>query len=171
MSTPFIGQIDLFAGNFAPRNYATCQGQLLSISQNTALFSILGTTYGGDGRTTFGLPNLESRAPMHPGRGPGLSQRRLGERAGSPTVPLNEAENGVHNHPMLAGTAGTTNTPAANLGIADVNSVFAAPSSPALGLDGNALLPQGSGVPHTNEQPYLVVTFIIALQGVFPSRN
>ena len=96
MSTPFIGQIDLFAGNFAPRGYATCQGQLLSISQNTALFSILGTTYGGDGRTTFGLPNLESRAPMHPGRGPGLSQRRLGERSGSPSVPLNEAENGVH---------------------------------------------------------------------------
>lgn len=170
MSSPFIGQIDLFAGNFAPRNYATCQGQLLSISQNTALFSILGTTFGGDGRTTFGLPNLESRAPIHPGRGPGLSQYRLGERAGTSSVSLNEAENGVHNHPMLAGTAGTTNEPGATLGIANV-SVFAAPSSPAPTLDGNAILPQGSGQPHANEQPYLVVTFIIALQGVFPSRN
>jgi microcystin-dependent protein len=170
MSTPFIGQIDLFAGNFAPRNYATCQGQLLSISQNTALFSILGTTYGGDGRTTFGLPNLESRAPMHPGRGPGLSTRRLGERGGSATVPLNDAENGVHNHPMLAGIVGTTNVPAATLGIANV-SLFAPASSPVPGLDGNALLPQGSGSPHANEQPHLVVTFIIAIQGVYPSRN
>ncbi len=170
MSTPFIGQIDLFAGNFAPRNYATCQGQLLSISQNTALFAILGTTYGGDGRTTFGLPNLESRAPMHPGRGPGLSQRRLGERAGSPTVPLNEAENGVHSHAMLAGTTGTSNVPAATLGIANA-SLFAAVSSPAPGLDGNAIAPRGSGVPHANEQPYLTLTFIIAIQGVFPSRN
>ncbi len=170
MADPFIGQINLFAGNFAPRNYALCQGALLPIAQNTALFSILGTTFGGDGRTTFGLPNLQSRAPMHWGNGPGLTNRRLGEVGGSDTVSLNETENATHSHPMLAGTAPTANVPAQNLAIANA-SLFAAPSAPALMLNQNAIAAQGSGSPHPNTQPYLPISFIIALQGVFPSRN
>ena len=169
MATPFIGQIDLFAGNFAPRNYSFCQGALLPISQNTALFSILGTTFGGDGRTTFGLPNLSSRAPMHPGNGPGLSSRRLGQLGGSATVPLNESENASHSHSMLAGTVADSNVPAADLAIGGAG-LFAAPS-PALVMNANAIGDQGSGSPHPNQQPYLAINFIIALQGVFPSRN
>ncbi len=170
MADPFVGQINMFAGNFAPRGYALCRGSLLPISQNTALFSILGTTYGGDGRTTFGLPNLQSRAPMHPGNGPGLTSRRLGEVGGSATVSLNESENAVHSHSMLAGTAPTSNVAATNLAIGNAN-LFAAPSTPALALSANAIEDQGSGSSHLNEQPYLAITFIIALQGEFPSRN
>jgi len=170
MSEPFIGQINLFAGNFAPRNYSTCQGQLLSISQNTALFSILGTIYGGDGRTTFALPNIGSRGPMHWGRGPGLSSRIVGQRVGSNTVGLTEAENGSHNHPMLAGTAATTNIPSSTAALANAT-LYAAPSAPNLVLSPDATAKNGSGTPHENRQPYLAVNFIIALQGVFPSRN
>ena len=170
MSEPFIGQINMFAGNFAPRGYAFCQGALLSISQNTALFAILGTTFGGDGETTFGLPNLSSRAPMHPGNGPGLSNRRLGDVGGSATVPLNESQNASHSHQMLAGTAPDSNVPAEGLAIGGA-SLFAAPSTPALAMNANAIGDQGSGSPHANQQPYLAISFIIALQGIFPSRN
>lgn len=170
MSEPFIGQIDLFAGNFAPRNYSTCQGQLLSISQNTALFSILGTIYGGDGETTFALPSLGSRGPMHWGRGPGLSSRVIGQKLGSATVGLTEAENASHNHPMHAGTAATTHIPSASVALANV-ALYAAPSTPNLVLKPDATAKNGTGTPHENRQPYLAVNFIIALQGTFPSRN
>src|SRR6266496_5051174 len=105
MADPFLGEIRIFAGNFAPRGWAVCNGQLLAISQNTALFSLLGTTYGGDGRTTFGLPNLQGRAPMHQGQGPGLTPRTLGEQAGSQTVTLIANEMVSHNHAMVASTS------------------------------------------------------------------
>ena len=119
MADVFIGQINMFAGNFAPRSYTLCTGQLLPISQYTALFSILGTTYGGDGRTTFGLPNLQSRAPMHWGNGPGLTPRQIGRVGGTNTVALNQAQNASHNHDMKAGAAATTNAPATGVGISD----------------------------------------------------
>ncbi len=170
MSEPFVGQINLFAGNFAPRNYAFCNGQLLPISQNTALFSILGTTYGGDGRTTLGLPNLQDRAPMHWGHGPGLSPRQLGQRGGTNSEGLSEAENGAHNHAMLAGTAATSNTIGSNLAIANA-ALYAARSTPALVLDDRAVSDAGSGSPHENRQPFLAINFIIALVGIYPSRN
>jgi len=112
MSEPFIAEIRIFAGNFAPRSWAFCNGQLLPVAQNTALFSLIGTTYGGDGRTTTALPNLEGRAPMHPGRGPGLTSRRLGQRTGVETVTLTEAQIPNHSHTVRARTgAGVAGTP------------------------------------------------------------
>lgn len=170
MSDPFIGQINMFAGNFAPRGYATCRGQLLPIAQNTALFSILGTTYGGDGRTTLGLPNLQSRAPMHWGSGPGLTPRGIGETGGSDSVALSAAQNAAHNHAMHAGAAATSNTPSSGVGIANA-AIFAAPSDPALDLNPNAIGTNGASQAHENRQPYLAINLIIALIGVFPSRN
>ncbi len=119
MSEPFIAEIKIFAGNFAPRGWAFCNGQLLPISQNTALFSLVGTTYGGDGRTTMGLPDLQGRTPMHPGRGPGLTSRRLGERGGSTTVTLNEAQMASHKHTLQAIKAPAASfTPTSTSGIA-----------------------------------------------------
>jgi microcystin-dependent protein len=170
MAEPYIGQINLFAGGFAPRNYSTCAGQLLPIAQYTALFSILGTIYGGDGRTTFGLPNLQSRAPMHWGSGAGLSPRRIGQTGGANSVPLTEAENAAHSHAMLAGVAGTTNKPSSDVGIANA-AIFAPPSTPDQAMNVDALTKNGSGTPHENRQPYLAVNFIIALDGTYPSRN
>lgn len=170
MADPFIGQINLFAGNFAPRSYALCMGQLLQIAQNTALFSILGTTFGGDGRTTFGLPNLQERAPMHPGSGPGLTHRFLGEVGGSDTVPLNEMQIPAHGHGALAGGSPDSNTPAPTRGLADT-SIWAAPSTPDAVMSGLAIGDTGDGTPHENRQPFLALNFIIALQGTYPPRS
>jgi microcystin-dependent protein len=170
MSDPYLGQINLFAGNFAPQGYLLCDGQLLQVSQNSALFSILGTTYGGDGRTTFGLPDLRSRAPMHKGSGPGLTSRTLGERAGVDSVALSAAQNGVHNHPMLAGAVATSNVPAADVGIGNAV-LFAAPSSPAPLMNAFSVEDNGTGAPHENRQPYLALSFIIAVVGTYPSSN
>lgn len=176
MSDPFIAEIKIFAGNFAPRGWAFCDGTLLPIAQNTALFSLIGTTYGGDGRTTTALPNLKGRAPMHPGQGPGLSNRRLGELGGTETVPLTENQT-QHTHALQAG-----NAPASTF-VADPNSSItrsvggfsysddlAAPLSP---LHETALSEVGaeSVTPHQNMQPYLAMYFIIALVGIYPSRN
>ncbi len=174
MSEPFIAEVRIFAGNFAPRGWAFCSGQLLPISQNTALFSLIGTTYGGDGRTTTGLPDLQGRAPMHPGRGPGLTSRRLGERGGTTEVTLTEAKMPSHNHSMRAstslgegsdptgGNSALARTPGGNA-YADANNLV--PLADAI------LPPTGGGQPHNNEQSYLTLNFIIALLGVFPSRS
>ena len=170
MSEPYIGQINMFAGNFAPRNFTLCQGQLLPISQYTAVFAILGTTYGGDGRTTFGMPNLQSRAPMHWGTGPGLTTRRLGETGGTNTVTLTQAQNAAHNHSIVAGSAANANAPASTVGIGNAQ-LFAAPSSPAVPMNANAIGDTGGGQSHENRQPYLAINFIIALAGIFPPRN
>ncbi|TVT78703.1 MAG: phage tail protein [Denitromonas halophila] len=174
MSDPFIAEITMFGGNFAPRGWAFCDGQLLPIAQNTALFSILGTTYGGDGRTTFGLPDLRGRLPMHPGNGPGLSSRRLGEKGGVENVTLNANQIPAHNHAANAvAPAGNSNDAAGNFWADDAGAASATYSSgPATttmnaGAIGNA----GGGQSHTNVQPFVCVSFIIALQGVFPSRN
>ncbi|MCY1078456.1 phage tail protein [Archangium lansingense] len=174
MSTPFIGQIVMFAGNFAPRGWAFCQGQILPIAQNQALFSILGTTYGGNGQTTFALPDLRGRYPMQPGQGPGLSPRTLGEQGGSETVTLIANQMPAHNHTInVSSQDGDTETP--------VGTVLAADSTGGnlnyrgAPIDGTmnpaAIGIAGGSQPHNNMSPFLCVNFIIALEGVYPSRN
>lgn len=199
MSEPFVGEIMMFAGNFAPRGWALCNGQLLSISQNSALFAILSTTYGGDGQTTFGLPNLQGRAPIHAGQSPGTSQYILGEASGTENVTLTINELPAHNHSVaLSGTgnvsvaqgactaAGNTPTPGPTTVPAKVpggvNGISAysttAPDTTLLpvsttttvNVSGNTGV-AGNNLPVPIVQPYVVVNFIIALEGVFPSRN
>jgi len=174
MSEPFVGEIRMFAGNFAPRNWAFCDGQLLAVSQNDALFSLLGTIYGGDGRTTFGLPDLRGRIPLHAGTGPGLSNRRLGAKGGAEAVTLSAAQTADHTHPVQASSqAGTSTNPAGSYPAAVSLEARYASSSPTTQMNGGAITPdQGAGgLPHDNLQPYQCVHFIIALFGVYPSRN
>lgn len=177
MSEPFIAEIKIFAGNFAPRGWAFCDGQLLPIAENTALFSLIGTTYGGDGQTTTALPNLQGRAPMHPGRGPGLTSRRLGEKDGVEIVSLNETQIPSHNHEpwQNANTRPSTTEPSGMLPSRhlDENSQQVYKENPNLdaNFSSEQLAVSGAGQPHQNMQPYLVLNFIIALQGLYPSRN
>ena len=170
MSEPFTAEIRIFAGNFAPRGWAFCNGQLLPIAQNTALFSLIGTTYGGDGRTTTALPNLEGRAPMHPGRGPGLTARRLGQRGGVETVTLTEAQMPQHTH-TVAGVAELANQRVVdNNFLAVGNDMYTSPAN--LGTMATQCLPNAGGsLAHNNIQPFLVMNFIIALVGLYPSRS
>jgi microcystin-dependent protein len=176
MTDPFLAEIRMFAGNFAPTGWALCNGQLMSISQNTALFSLLGTTYGGDGRVTFGLPDLQGSAPMQQGQGPGLSQRYLGEMGGTPSVTLLASEMPVHTHTVaVTDDAGDTNSPAgATLAQAAQGRVadrlYGDATSPNATLNVGAYSIAGSSQPHNNMPPYLTLTFIIALQGIFPQR-
>lgn len=172
MSEPFIGQIIMFAGNFAIRGYAMCNGQILSIAQNTALFAILGTTYGGNGTTTFGLPNLQSRVPVHFGQGPGLSPHSLGEQGGSESVTLTQPQMPQHTHTstLKASTGEATDTEPTNQYLATGNSYTGTANTllnPSAGVVGIA----GGSQPHENLQPYLALNFLIALEGIFPSRN
>ena len=174
MAEPFIAEIRIFAGNFAPRGWAFCDGQLLPIAQHTALFSLIGTTYGGDGRTTTQLPDLRGRSPMHPGTGPGLTTRRLGQAGGTSTHPLSVSEMTAHNHEAAAVTSQATATkPADNLWAATTEATYATAGPPG------SLVPMADGVvgdvggsqPHNNRQPFLAINFIIALVGIYPSRN
>ncbi|MBD8890937.1 phage tail protein [Roseibium litorale] len=174
MSEPFIAEIRIFAGNFAPRGWAFCDGQLLPISNNTALFSLIGTTYGGDGRSTTALPNMEGRAPMHPGQGPGLTGRRLGQRLGTEVVTLTEAQMPSHTHSLRAsGTRGTQENPENTTSLAATFPVAAYSSSDTSStyMSYETLSATGGGQSHENEQPYLVLNFIIALVGLYPSRS
>lgn len=174
MSEPFIAEIRIFAGNFAPRGWAFCNGQLLPITQNTVLFSLVGTTYGGDGRTVFGLPNLQGRAPMHPGNGPGLSSRRLGQTGGVETVTLTEAQVPSHAHQAQASSnPAFANAPseATLLGSTPTQYTYASGSSDDnVEMAPDSLGTTGGGQPHSNMQPYLAVNFIIALLGIYPER-
>ena len=172
MSDQFVGEIRIFAGNFAPTGWALCNGQLLPISQNTALFSILGTNFGGDGRTNFGLPNLQARFPLHAGAGPGLTLRQLGESDGVPSVALGTAQIPSHGHALHAATASTTGTPGATVGLAPPasGSIYHTLTHPVL-MDPSSIGPVGQGIAHENRQPFLVLSFIIALQGIFPPRG
>lgn len=174
MADPFVAEIRIFPFNFAPKGWAWCNGQLLPISQNTALFSLLGTTYGGDGKSTFALPDLRGRAPMHPGQGPGLSLHDLGETGGSETVTLLESEIPAHSHGMTAVSgffAANTSVPAGNaFGKSSQGNAYTAAANVAQ-LSPAALAPAGGSTPHNNMQPYLTFYFNIALQGVFPPRG
>ena len=175
MTDPFLAEIRMFAGNFAPRNWALCNGQLMSISQNTALFSLLGTTYGGDGRVTFGLPNLMGTAPMQQGQGPGLSQRFLGETGGEPDVTLLTSEMPAHTHQANAVDAGgDVTTPNAALWasalIGRVGTNMYSTAAPTQMMNPATTAVTGGSQPHNNMPPYLCVTFIIALAGIFPQR-
>lgn len=172
MSEPFIAEIRIFAGNFAPRGWAFCNGQLLPISQNTALFSLIGTTYGGDGRSTTALPNLQGRAPMHPGRGPGLTDRRLGERGGVETVTLSEAQMPNHSHALQGTRESGDNLNPGNNYLARGTAMYAPPPSSGVSpMASNALASVGGSQPHNNLQPFLAINFIIALVGLYPSRS
>jgi len=181
-STPFIGEIKMFAGNFAIRNWAFCNGQLLSIAQNTALFSILGTTFGGNGQTNFGLPDLQGRFPMHWGNGPGLFPRSLGETGGTQATTLNTTQLPVHTHafsanatPPCSSLAGNSDTPVGKVPAASatVENYAAAPGNATMApitISGTTG-PAGGGASVPTMPPFLCVSFIIALQGIFPSRN
>ena len=180
MADPVVAEIRIFPFNFAPKGWAFCNGQILPISQNTALFSLLGTTYGGNGHSTFALPDMQGNAPMHPGQGPGLSLHDLGETGGSDFVTLLESEMPLHAHAVRAvPDPGDVQAPAADRSLGRSNPGFAyvpGPGQPS-GVNPNAqmafqtLAPAGGSLPHNNMQPYLTLNFCIALQGVFPPRS
>ncbi len=173
MADPFVAEIRIFPFNFAPTGWAFCNGQLLPLSQNTALFSLLGTTYGGDGKSTFALPDLEGRVPMHPGQGPGLSLHDLGESSGSDTVTLLDSETPFHTHPMQASNQPGEDPAPGGESLARSVGASLYQSSPGVpvALDPGALGPAGSSLPHNNLMPYLTLNFCIALQGVYPPRT
>jgi microcystin-dependent protein len=172
MADPFVAEIRIFPFNFAPRGWAWCDGQLLPLSQNTALFSLLGTTYGGNGSSNFALPDLQGRAPMHRGQGPGMSLHDLGETGGSETVTLLESEIPSHSHNLRVSVQDATTRivagqfPATSLGLS-----LYGPTPGNTTLNPGALTPAGGDQPHNNLQPYLTFYFCIALQGVFPPRT
>jgi microcystin-dependent protein len=173
VADPFVAEIRIFPFNFAPTGWAMCNGQLLPISQNTALFSLLGTTYGGDGKSTFALPGLEGNVPMHPGQGQGLSLRDLGEIGGSETVTLLVSEIPLHTHAAMANINPANlaaPSPARSLARASPGTAYNPGPQNITQFAVEALSPAGGSLPHTNLQPYLTLNFCIALQGVFPPR-
>jgi microcystin-dependent protein len=168
MSEPFLAEVRIFPYNFAPRGWAFCNGQILPINQNTALFSLLGTTYGGNGQTTFALPNLQGRTPIGFGQGPGLSDYVLGEEGGEEAVTLKTQQLQSHTHSLMASSsAGTTGVPGGSVALATTAAPVYAPAQNlvTMGTVG------GAGPSHENRQPYTVLNFCIAVQGIFPSRN
>jgi len=174
MAEPFIGQIMIVGFNFPPRNWAFCDGQLLSIAQNTALFSLLGTTYGGNGQTTFALPDLRGRVPVHAGQGPGLTPRPLGQSAGSETVTLITSQMPAHTHSLQAfNNGGDQPNPQGNI-LAAANQIgqnIYTNVNPDTTMSPLSLGTAGGSQPHNNMQPYLVLNFCIALYGIFPPRS
>lgn len=174
MSEPFIGEVRMFAGSFAPQGWALCDGALLSIAQNQALFSLLGTSFGGNGQTNFALPDLRGRVPIHTGQGPGLSSYSLGQAGGSENVTLQTGQIPAHNHSLNANTLPANQKgPAGNALAAEPSGVTALYSDAGVNA---AMNPQsvgnaGGGQPHANIQPFLTLTFIIALQGIYPARS
>lgn len=176
MADPFVAEIRIFGFNFAPKGWAFCNGQLLPLSQNTALFSLLGTTYGGNGKSNFALPDLQSRAPMHPGQGPGLSLHDLGESGGSQFVTLLESEMPAHNHIfMVSNQTADIQEPAPEMALARPSGALpfvpGNPQPPLLSMAVQELAIQGGSLPHNNMAPYLTLNMCIALQGVFPPRG
>jgi microcystin-dependent protein len=175
MADPFVAEIRIFPFNFAPSGWAWCDGQLMPLSQNTALFSLLGTTYGGNGKTNFALPDLQGRSPMQPGQGPGLSLHDLGETGGSETVTLLESEIPSHSHSLRAEDSiaelqrpGSTTSMSRSVNSSAYQTVT---DSNLVSLSDSALAPAGGDAPHNNLMPYLTLYFCIALQGVFPPRT
>ena len=172
MSEPFVGEIRMFAGNFAPRGWAFCDGQLLAVSQNDALFSLLGTIYGGDGRTTFGLPDLRGRIPLHAGTGPGLSARRLGSKSGSEKETLTTNQLASHTHDWNANKADATGAaPQGKVLAKAVGFRVWETADPNVSLSSRTIANTGGSQPHNNLMPTLCIHFIIALVGIYPSRQ
>ncbi|HSW13537.1 MAG TPA: tail fiber protein [Solimonas sp.] len=176
MADPFIAEVRIFPFNFAPTGWAFCDGQLLPLSQNTALFSLLGTTYGGNGKTDFALPDLQGRVPMHPGQGPGLSPHDLGESAGSEGVTLASAALPSHSHtlsssPLASSALARYEAPASSLALAGSEGFLAYAPAGGPTMAGVPSQTVGGGLPHNNLMPYLTMNFCIALQGVFPPRS
>lgn len=179
MADPYVGEIKIAGFTFAPVGYAFCNGQLLSIQQNTALYAVLGTTYGGNGTTNFALPDMQARAPMHWGSGSGLSPRQIGEQDGSANITLLTRQMPNHGHALNAGTATPPNaaqntatpTTQAMFGTSNPNQVYSDVATPPVGFAPAAIGIAGGSQPHENRQPLLALNFIIALQGIFPSRN
>ena len=176
MADQFVAEIRIFAGNFAPLGWAFCNGQILPISQNTALFSLIGTFYGGNGTSNFALPNLQGSAPLGQGQGSGLSLRSVGESGGGQTVTLLASQMPAHGHSAMAVTSGGQDTPAGNVwGESKLGKtplyVYAASGAANVNMNPGALAPAGSNQPHNNMPPYLCLSFIIALTGVFPARG
>jgi microcystin-dependent protein len=173
VADPFVAEVRIFPFTFAPTGWAFCNGQIMAISQNTALFALLGTVYGGDGKTTFALPDLQGRAPMHPGQGPGLSQRDLGESGGAEAVTLLDSETPQHTH-ALRGSSDDGElripSPSRVVGRSGGGFAYQTATTGLAPLAPQALAPAGGGAPHNNMQPYLTLNFCIALQGVFPPR-
>lgn len=173
MSEPFVGEIRLFAGGFAPQGWALCQGQLLPVSQNDALFSLLGTMYGGDGRSTFGLPDLRGRVPVHAGQGPQLSPRSVGQQGGKERVALSQANLPSHTHAPTAAddTVVTTDPSGRVLGHPTTNTYRSPFAAPNVAMAPGSIGVAGNSVPHNNIAPSLVLNFIIALVGIYPSAH
>jgi len=171
MSDPFLAEIRIFAGNFAPYQWATCDGQLMAISQNAALFSLIGTYYGGNGTSTFGLPNFGGSAAIAAGNGTGLTPRVIGEQGGETTVTLLTSEMPLHNHPMMAHGAGSGGLGSPQgAALAQSGSIYA-PKGNTSQMAPQAISPAGSSLAHNNVQPFLMLTFILCLSGIFPPRN
>jgi microcystin-dependent protein len=172
MLEPFIGELKIVSFNFAPREWSFCDGQLISIAQNTALFSLLGTTFGGNGTTSFGLPNMQGKSPMQPGQGPGLSLRILGETGGIENVTLLQSQMPLHNHAMKASSGfGEFNTPSNNaLGISTNGAIYTT-NIPNTTMNAQSVSVVGNGQPHNNMMPYVALNFVIAMQGVYPPRS
>jgi microcystin-dependent protein len=171
VADPFVAEIRIFPFNFAPTGWAWCDGQLLPLSQNTALFSLLGTTYGGDGKSNFALPDMQGRAPMHPGQGPGLSLHDLGETGGTETVSLLESEIPSHSHQLRASDSVADSSAPAGVLATSSKSAFETVNQNLVAMAPESLAPAGGDQPHNNMQPYLTLYFCIALQGVFPPRG
>lgn len=172
MADPFVAEIRIFPFNFPPKGWAWCDGQLLPLSQNTALFSLLGTIYGGNGKSNFALPDLQGRVPMHPGQGPGLSLHDLGETGGSTTVTLLESEIPSHSHiaNVAIGNPAESSAPKGNV-VATSNRALFSTTAPLVSMSELTLAPTGGSGPHNNMMPYLTLYFNIALQGIFPPRT
>ncbi|MBV9761654.1 MAG: phage tail protein [Acidobacteriaceae bacterium] len=170
---PYLGEIRIFSGNFAPKGWALCNGQLLSISSNTALFSIIGTFYGGNGTSTFALPNLQGRVAIHQGQGQGLSPYNVGQQGGFETITLNSQQLPRHNHNMntFNGPGGNIHPANAILASTNTDKPYSTNNSDGSTLNASAISYAGNNLPHSNIQPYLCVTFIIATSGIYPPRN
>ena len=173
MSQPYVGEIRMFGGTFAPAGWAMCDGQPMPISENEVLFQLIGTTYGGDGQETFNLPNLQSRVPMHMGQGPGITQNyQLGEMAGTESVTLTTQTIPQHTHPALCSNVnGTASNPVGGIWATSDSTQYQTGSAPDTSMGSMPTNAMGGSQPHDNMIPYLVVTYIISLFGIFPSQN
>jgi len=172
MGQPYVGEIRMFGGNFAPAGWALCQGQSMPISENETLFQLIGTTYGGDGEQTFNLPNLASRVPIHMGTGPSGTTYQLGELAGTEQETLTVQQIPSHSHPMLASKgSGSSSNPQSQVLATPVASIYATAPPSVVPMNASAIGPTGGSQPHENTQPFLVINFIISLFGIFPSQT